>query len=64
MTITAPWWARLVIYVITGVGTPVVAYCLARGWIGPLEVELWSAEVTVGAAVAAGHIPAGPPGKV
>jgi len=36
---------RQAIYLITGFGTPLVAYLLAKGLIGELEVALWSAEV-------------------
>ena len=38
---------RQALYVLTAVGTPVVAYLLVKGLIGEAEVALWSAEVTV-----------------
>lgn len=38
---------RQVVYVITAVGTPLVAYLSLRGFIGPNEVALWAAEVSV-----------------
>lgn len=36
---------RKAVYLVTGFGTPVVAYLLAKDIIGTLEVALWSAEV-------------------
>lgn len=44
---------RKALYVITAVGTPVVAYLNAIHVIGSLEVTLWSAEVAVIAGLAA-----------
>lgn len=44
---------RVALYVLTGLGTPLVAYLAAKGIIGDLEVSLWSAEVTVISAMAA-----------
>jgi hypothetical protein len=46
-----PRW-RLVIYVVNIIGTPVVVYAKAKGWIGDLEVALWSAEVAAAFALA------------
>ena len=43
---------RRALYVLTAVGTPVVAYLQAEGIIGPTEVALWGAEVTVVSAMA------------
>lgn len=43
---------RLVIYVLNVVGAPLVAYAKAKGWIGDLEVQLWSAEVAAAFALA------------
>ena len=43
---------RVALYIVTALGTPVVAYLLAKGLIGVLEVTLWSAEVTAVAAMA------------
>ena len=51
MTISAR--TRQIIYVVTAVLTPVVAWLNARGWIGDLEVGLWSAEVAVVGGLAA-----------
>lgn len=47
MQINVPPQIRAALYVLTAVGSPVVAYLLAKGVIGVLEVALWSAEVTV-----------------
>lgn len=38
---------RAALYVLTAVGTPLVAYLASKGTIGDLEVGLWSAEVAV-----------------
>lgn len=43
---------RLVLYILTAITTPVVAYAQAKGFIGTLEVTLWSAEVAVVSAMA------------
>ena len=43
---------RVSLYLLTALGTPLVAYLLAKGYIGVLEVTLWSAEVTAVAAMA------------
>lgn len=51
MTISAR--TRQIIYVVTAIGTPIVAWLNARGWIGDLEVSLWSAEVAVVGGLAA-----------
>lgn len=53
MTITLPAWLRRGLYALTAVGTPVVAYLSAKGYIGDLEVTLWSGEVAVVGALAA-----------
>lgn len=44
---------RASLYVLTAVGTPVMAYLLAKHIVGDLEMTLWSAEVTVVSALAA-----------
>lgn len=49
---------RAAIYLITAVGTPVIAYLLSRGTIGTMEVALWSAEVTVANTMAALNVSA------
>lgn len=43
---------RRALYVLTAAGTPVVVYLQAKGIIGPTEVALWGAEVTVVSAMA------------
>lgn len=53
MTFNVPYKIRAALYIITGVGTPIVAYLLAKGYIGTLEVTLWSAEVAVVSGLAA-----------
>lgn len=44
-------WRRLV-YALNGLGTPIVAYAVAKGWIGPLELALWGAEVAASSTLA------------
>jgi len=41
-----PAKARFIIYVLTALGAPVMAYLFAKGYIGELEVGLFSALVT------------------
>lgn len=53
MTFNVPYKIRAGLYLLTAIGTPVVAYLFAKGFIGDLEVVLWSAEVTVVSALAA-----------
>lgn len=43
---------RLVFYVLTSVGTPIVGYLLAKDVIGELEVSLWGGLVTAVTAMA------------
>lgn len=56
MSINLPYKVRAALYVITALGTPVVAYLLAIGVIGELEVALWSAEVAAVGALAAFNV--------
>lgn len=44
---------RKALYLLTLVGTPVVAYLKAKHVLGDLEMTLWSAEVTVVSGLAA-----------
>lgn len=44
---------RALLYALTAIGTPLVAYLAAKGYLGDLEVQFWSAEVTVVSAMAA-----------
>lgn len=53
MTITLPASLRRALYILTAIGTPVIAYLSAKGYIGDLEVTLWSGEVAVAGALAA-----------
>lgn len=43
-----PKTRRQVIYAFNALGSPVVAYALARGWISDLELGLWAAEMAAG----------------
>lgn len=56
MKITVPRPIRIGLYLFTMLGSPVVAYALAKGWIGTTEVALWSAETTVVAGIAGLHV--------
>jgi hypothetical protein len=47
MPLNPPAAVRAVLYIITALGTPIVAYLNAKGYVGSLEVGLWSAEVAV-----------------
>lgn len=53
MTLNLPPKVRAAIYVLTALGTPLVAYLFAKELIGTLEVTLWAAEVTAVNALAA-----------
>lgn len=53
MTVSIPAKIRAALYIVTAVGTPVVSYLLTKGYIGPDEVQLWSAEVAVVGGLAA-----------
>ena len=53
MTITIPAKIRQALYIFTAVGTPVVIYLVAKGFIGEVEMALWSAEVLVVGGLAA-----------
>ncbi len=53
MPLNVPYRIRAGLYVLTAIGTPLVAYLLAKNIIGSLEVTLWSAEVAVVSALAA-----------
>jgi hypothetical protein len=53
MTLNIPPKVRAAIYILTALGTPIVAYLNAREIIGTLEVTLWSAEVAIVGGMAA-----------
>lgn len=53
MTINLPAKLRMALYIFTAVGSPVMAYLLAKDIIGELEIALWSAEVLVVGGLAA-----------
>lgn len=46
MRVNLPDKARVAIYVLTALGTPVIGYLLTKGYIGELEVTLWGGLVT------------------
>lgn len=52
MNLNLPAKVRRALYATTALGTPVVAYLLAKDVIGDVEVTLWAAEVTVVSALA------------
>lgn len=56
MKINIPYQIRAVLYIITAVGTPIIAYLLSKGIIGALEVTLWSAQVVVISGIAAFNV--------
>jgi hypothetical protein len=53
MTFNIPPKARIALYILTIIGTPVMAYLKAKGIVGDLEINLWSAEVVAVAGMAA-----------
>lgn len=53
MRVNLPDNARVALYVLTALGTPVIAYLLAKGIISELEVGLWSGLVTAVSGMAA-----------
>lgn len=46
MTLNVPPKIRAALYALNVIGSPIMAYLLARGVIGTLEVTLWAAEMT------------------
>ena len=56
MKLNLPPKARIALYVLTLIGTPVVAYLFAKHYIGETEVTLWAAEVMVVNALAAFNV--------
>jgi hypothetical protein len=47
MNLNPPRRARAAAYLVTALGTPVVAYLNVKGYLGDPEMVLWAAEVTV-----------------
>ncbi len=47
MKLNIPSKLRAALYIFTALGTPVIIYLRAKGYIGELEVALWGGEVTV-----------------
>ena len=56
MKLNIPPKIRARIYILTALGTPVVAYLKSRHLIGDAEVALWSSEVAAVGAMAALNI--------
>lgn len=56
MQVNLPIQVRLALYIFTAIASPVVAYLLAKGYIGELEMLLWSTEVTAVSALAAFNV--------
>jgi hypothetical protein len=46
----------MALYIITALGTPLIAYLASKGIIGNLEVGLWSSIVTVVSGMAAFNV--------
>ncbi len=57
MTLSLSPKVRVLLYVLTVIGTPVVVYLKAKGIIGDLELILWGAEVTAVSGLAAFNVP-------
>ncbi len=57
MTVNVPPKVRLALYVLTVVGTPLVAYLRVKNYIGDNEVALWAGEVTAVSTMAALNTP-------
>lgn len=57
MNLNPPRRIRAALYVLTAVGTPVVAYLNVKGILGDPEMVLWAAEVTVVNGLAALNTP-------
>lgn len=53
MRVNLPDRVRVGLYVLIALGTPVIAYLLAKGIISELEVGLWSGLVTAVTGMAA-----------
>lgn len=47
---------RLILYIVTAIGAPVIAYLNATGVIGENEITLWAGLTTVVAAIAGFNI--------
>jgi hypothetical protein len=59
MTVPAvpiPPVARFVLYLLSAIGTPVVGYLLAKGYIGEAETALWGGLVVIVNAIAASNV--------
>lgn len=52
MKINVPFRVRVALYLANVLGTPVVVYLRAKGFIGDLELTLWGAEIAAAFVVA------------
>jgi len=52
-----PARARAIIYILTALSTPVIAYLFAKGYIGELEVTLFGGLITAVTAMASLNTP-------
>lgn len=52
MTVNVPANIRLILYIVTTLGTPVVTYLVAKDYIGDAEIVLWGGWTTAIAAMA------------
>lgn len=52
MNVRLPSRVRKALYIITAIGSPVVAYIAIKGYIGDAEIALWTALVTSVSALA------------
>ena len=57
MTLNPPRRVRAAIYIGNVIGTPLIAYAFAKGWIGELEVTLWGSEVAAAFLLAGLNLP-------
>ena len=55
--IQLPPKVRLAIYLVSGLGSAVVAYLVAKNYIGDAEVTLWAAVVAVVNGLSAANVP-------
>jgi len=52
MSINLPYKLRAFLYILISIGTPIVGYAFAKGFIGELEVALWGSLATVTSTIA------------
>lgn len=59
MNLNPPAKIRKALYILNIVGAPLVAYAVAKGYIGQLELNLWSGEVSATALLAGYNVETG-----